>query len=427
MFVHKEKTVEPKPFFLRKKIFISIFSLAFFLVLLELTLRFVGYVYLSMRVSPAAEFLRLKEKGICTILCVGDSFTFGGDLPLEHSYPFQLEKILNSKNSDTVFSVVNAGVCEQNSAQLLKALPGKISFYRPDAVILLVGASNWFNFIGFNKNKSFFLRLKETLYGFRVYKIAKIIALNLEQRFLITRFKDKANPKFYKFLYYYSSFRPVIDPDRSVFFEEAEMRLQRVECLHQIGEKEKAADLFNKILKIDPNSDLFMYQTADFLMNMNRSLGIGEGLKYDPNLITDAFKERLENNPNVKDKRLNDYFLFFKSIQNSYRNEDIKKRLREDMEEIVGICKTNNIKLILQDYPFPYPLADGVLREIASKYSLPLVRNAEVFGNLLAKEKKEAYFLNDTHCTSLGYGVMAENISKLFFSKSFFQNNHIQN
>ncbi|MBL7197054.1 MAG: hypothetical protein ISS47_03030 [Candidatus Omnitrophica bacterium] len=413
----KQKTIT-----LKKKICVSIFSFIFFLILLEIILRVIGHFYLLGRIAPDQIYSRLrKEKGAHIILCVGDSFTFGGDLPFEFSYPFQLEKILSSSNPDKILTVINAGVCERNSAQVLRSLPKNIKYYHPDTVILLVGASNWFNFIGFNnKQKTFYSRLKDFLYDLRVFKMAKIMALNLEQRIIIMKFREKVTPKSYKFLCDYYSFRPVISPNIPIIKEMAENRLKRVDCLREIGEKEEALQLFKKIMKIDPNSDLFIYQISDFLEHVNRTMGFSEEeqKKYDPNLVMADFLKWIENNQ--KDKLLNEYFLFFQSIQKSYKNEEIKNRLREDLEEIVDICRKNNIKLIVQDYPFPYPMADIALRDIAAEHSLPLVRNSKVFSELLAKERKEAYFLTDTHCTPLGYQIMAENIYKVIFSENIF-------
>lgn len=404
----------------KKKIGISIFSLFFFLILLEVILRAVGNFYSLKRIAPDEVYSSLdKKEGAHTILCVGDSFTFGGDLPFDFSYPFQLKRMLNTVKSDRFFRVINGGICEQNSAQLLKALPKDIKYYKPDTVILLVGASNWFNFIGLNnKEKAFHAKLRDLLYDLRVVKMAKIMAFNLEQRFLIMKYKHKSSAKSYKFLYDYYSFRPVIDSNVPILKEMAEIRLKRVDCLREIGEDEKASQLFNEIMKVDPDSDLYMYQVADFLEHIHRTLGLTGGEKYDPALVSMFFQRKLENSREAKERMFMDYFLLFKSIQNSFKNEEIEKRLREDLDGIVDLCKKNNIKLIIQDYPFPYPLADLVIKDISVKHSLPLVRNSKVFGELLAKEKKEAYFLTDTHCTPLGYKVMAEDVYNVLLSEN---------
>lgn len=415
----KENHLKPKSASVKRKIFISISSLFIFLFLLELTLRFIGNIYLLTRVAPNGIFSAYKkEKDTRIIMCVGDSFTFGGDLPLEFSYPFQLERILSLSNSSKEFKVVNAGICEQNSAQLLQALPRNINFYHPDTIILLVGASNWFNFIGFNKDRTFYNKLKDAFFDLRIFKMAKIIALNLEQKILIMKYKQKTSPKFYRVLYKdFCSFRSVIESNRSVFKEEAEIKLGRVDCLRQIGENEKAEELFKKLFKADPNSDIFMYQIADFLENIHGHISDdGVEKRYEQDLVAAIFRKKLENNSEIKDKLLMDYFLLFKNIQDSYKNERIELRLRQDLEEIVSLCKKNNIKLIIQNYPFPYPMADIVLKDIATKYSIPFVRNNKVFSELLSKEKKEAYFLNDSHCTPLGYQVMAENIYNVLLS-----------
>lgn len=411
--------IKRKPVSLKKKILIFALSFVFFLILLEVSLRFAGHLYLLKRVACKDASLAFSaEKKMYVVLCAGDSFTFGGDLPFELSYPFQLERILRLKKPNSVFKVVNAGVCEQNSSQLLQSLPKNIKYYQPDAVILLVGASNWFNFVGFKKDNTFCRKIKDAFLGLRIYKMAKIIALNLEQKFFVMKFKQKTEPKFYKFLYDYSSFRSAVDPDKPVLDEAAERRLQRVDYFMQVGEKEKASKLFRKIFEIDSGSDLFLYQVKDFLEHINRTIGEREGKKYEPDLIKQVFQKKLENNR--QDKMFYDYLLFVQNIQKFYKNEEIEKRLREDIEGIVEVCRKNNVKLILQDYPSPYRRADAILRDIANKHSLPIVKNGEVFGELLKVGKTEAYFLNDSHCTPLGYRLMAENIYKAILYENIF-------
>lgn len=410
----KNADFKQKSISIKTKISITIFSFIFFIILLELILRIMGHVYVSMRVAPNEKLFELKkEKGMYVILCVGDSFTFGGDLPINQSYPFHLQKILSLNNLGKKFKVINAGLCDRNSTQVLQALPKNIKYYKPHMVILLVGQSNWFNFIGFNKKTNFYTELKDVLYDLRVYKMVKIITLNLEQRMLLIKF-DKHNPLLEESF----SINSITDPDMHILNQIAEARFDLIDYLYSIGENEKASGLFKKYFNIDRNSDLLVYQMTEFLEHVYDV--IGEDRKYDANLnlLVEDLQKKLENNPNLRNKLIMDYFLFFKNIQTSYQNKEIEKRLREDLMQIVNICKKNNIKVIIQDYPLPYPMADMALRDTATKHSLPLVRNSRVFSELLKKEGKWTYFLGDNHCTALGYRVMAENIYKEIVSQN---------
>ncbi len=71
------------------------------------------------------------------VVCLGDSLTFGlGASPAE-SYPVRLEETLRKQAA--LWSVVNAGIPGQNSADVVGRLPNLLARYRPDVVCLLVG------------------------------------------------------------------------------------------------------------------------------------------------------------------------------------------------------------------------------------------------------------------------------------------------
>lgn len=404
---------------IRNKICISIFSFIFFLILLEIILRIMGYIYFSKQVSSDGIFSRFKkEKGMYNILCLGDSFTFGGGVDAKDTYPSQLQRILDSNYAHKSIKVINGGYCEINSAQVLQRLPKNIRYYNPDAVILLVGASSRFNFIGFNKEKTIYSKLKDAIYNLRVYKMLKIVILNLKVRFLLRGLKRDVDREPSEVLDNRALLN-AINPNRHIFEDITDTNQDLVAYLNQIGENEKASELFERSLSVDPNSDLFLHQISQICEEIYEQTNYSSG-----SAVLATFQEKVKNNPDLKNDRLfMDYFLFFQNILRSYKEEEIDRRLREDLEEIVNMCREYNVKLILQDYPYPYPYADKALRDIAMKYSLPSVENSRVFGELLIKGKRETYFQDDTHCTPLGYRIMAENIYKLIVSEDIFPNN----
>ncbi len=175
------------------KVFISIFSLFLFFLLLELALRLIGsfYSFKKTNLSPLGENSVIKEeifkkdseytKNNYTILCVGDSFTFGGYWALKETYPYYLEKLLNSVGRGNNYRVINAGVCEYNSRQVLIRLPFLLEKYKPNMVIIMVGATERFNLAGYTL---FDRGLKSFIHNFRVYKMFKIISLNIKANIL---------------------------------------------------------------------------------------------------------------------------------------------------------------------------------------------------------------------------------------------------
>ena len=79
-----------------------------------------------------------------TILCVGDSHTYGAPLTEPQSYPSQLERSLRTRFGDSV-DVVNLGVPGMNSAMLANRIEGQIAHFDPDLVIAWTGANSLWN------------------------------------------------------------------------------------------------------------------------------------------------------------------------------------------------------------------------------------------------------------------------------------------
>jgi len=109
------------------------------LVVLELTLQAIGLFY-----SPS-ETAGPGEEGTVSILCVGDSHTFGLAVPPPCSYPNRLAAILNQGRDDKLYNVINMGVPGRNSAVLRTKLKRYVEQTTPSIVLILSGFNNSWN------------------------------------------------------------------------------------------------------------------------------------------------------------------------------------------------------------------------------------------------------------------------------------------
>ncbi len=83
------------------------------------------------------EYAPDKPEGVFRIVALGDSITFGQGVPLESTYPAQIEALLNEKASNPdKFQVFNAGVQGYNTLQEAVVLRQKILPLRPDLIVL---------------------------------------------------------------------------------------------------------------------------------------------------------------------------------------------------------------------------------------------------------------------------------------------------
>jgi hypothetical protein len=81
-----------------------------------------------------------------TVLCVGDSFTFGvGSTSSEHAYPQTLQRLLHESSGDQSWRVVNGGMQGQDSRDVLRRLGGQLAQHRPAFVCVMVGCNDWWN------------------------------------------------------------------------------------------------------------------------------------------------------------------------------------------------------------------------------------------------------------------------------------------
>ena len=125
----------------------GVIALALLLALLSVAamaegvLRLGEWLSLRSRGGDAAE-----GKGAVTILCVGDSWTFGlesGD-PSSKSYPARLQQKLDAVHGPGRFKVINRGKPGNTSHALANELPQMLEEFKPALVTLLVGATNFF-------------------------------------------------------------------------------------------------------------------------------------------------------------------------------------------------------------------------------------------------------------------------------------------
>ncbi len=113
-----------------KRLILSLFVL---FVTMEIGLQVASVVLPAFLVRSEDEHAQAYD---LTILCVGDSHTFGTPLPSQDVYPAQLKERLNAGRIDRRARVVNLGIPGQNSVMVANRLEGQINYYQPDLIIV---------------------------------------------------------------------------------------------------------------------------------------------------------------------------------------------------------------------------------------------------------------------------------------------------
>ncbi len=351
---------------------ISVASLFFFLFLLELGMRAFGAIFLSRDADLHTVHLWQKLAGkdgssLTTILCVGDSFTYGGRVDPQQTYPVLLSNKLNDPAAGRNYLVVNKGICESNSRIHAKKLPAWLDEYRPDMVIVLSGSANRFHPVLFrdieegNAQKIIRYLITEV----RVAKLFRILYLTAKSKLLFIDMDDE----------------------------------NRIKQFQKQNKFDLVVEYALRGIKNNPyNIDLLYHMTKAFDLQS----------RYSSEEIFRELDQIRQERPFLNKQA--DFMGYLDLYRDKQRYEaSVTDWLRGDLETIVTLCREKGTTLILQNYPVNYPLANDVLREIAEKHSLPFVDNLAVFETLTPREK---YIFDDDHCTMEGHAVMVDNIAQ---------------
>ena len=147
----------------------------FVLVLLEGSLWLVGFVVEAQREANNAR--ANPEPDAYRIMCLGDSITAGGK---GHSYPRQLEDVLNERAKTMRFSVVNMAIHGSDTSMTLENLPQDLDRYRPDMVVAMMGANDLAGALPVDD-----IPMAEREgggYTFKTYKLIRLLQHNLDGR-----------------------------------------------------------------------------------------------------------------------------------------------------------------------------------------------------------------------------------------------------
>lgn len=120
-----------------RKLGLAVLGLVLALALIEITLRVGGRVFVWRQARGNRMSLRADDTR--RVLCLGESTTAVGG---KHSYPRQLEAILNENSPEVEFAVVNRGVPGVDTDHILSELRQNLDTYRPHVVVTMMGIND---------------------------------------------------------------------------------------------------------------------------------------------------------------------------------------------------------------------------------------------------------------------------------------------
>ena len=318
-----------------------------------------------------------------TVLCLGDSFTFGSEL-------------LNSGGPGRPVSVLNGGIPGQNTAQILRHLEFNIEKAKPDLIVLLAGGANSWNLWGLDSGRfsrsEWLTRLAAAFNSIKVVKLTKLLYLGLDRKTF----------------------------DRShLYYEEAVSRKLQ-------GDDLRAIELFGKIAELEPGNGNNYLQVAEIYKRMNNWSAalawLEKGIKADPACRANylAAGEALLRLGRNEESRLYLAKVLPEEARPSARpprlslqDTTIISWIVADLARIAAVCRERGIPLILLNYP-PCPrsfFSHEIYDKAARNNSLPLADNYSAF--LEQMNKGRALIGSDVfgHPNAEGYGLMARTVA----------------
>ena len=108
-----------------------------------------------------------------TILCLGDSHTYGVFYTAAQAYPGQLQTLLDARAPGR-YRVLNLGLPGMNSSEIAVRLPAWLDQYRPYAVVVACGINNFWNRSDVDWPSGAWARWYTRLRLYRFYRLAAL-------------------------------------------------------------------------------------------------------------------------------------------------------------------------------------------------------------------------------------------------------------
>ncbi|GAB4420317.1 MAG: hypothetical protein OHK0056_30800 [Bacteriovoracaceae bacterium] len=374
------------------------------------------------------------------IIAIGDSFTNGGNVSVESSYPHQLFLELEKK-----YSVYNLGICEDTSKGVLIRLK---DFYskRPkkdNIVILLVGAADYF----FEEDEKFTTSYQNVLkYGgvpieefqgklektnnfisnLKTFKMIKFVlreVFNQHDESLIKNESEiescyQAQNKKVCLEAYLK--KKILNADSLDNINKTQFEILKLIKLNKKYSKNVESSIVEDLLTIsdihpkalailDLGYNIFAYSTKQSEISIQNNI--------IPRLEQNYFKEKAyidKMAPNELEKFAN-IFSSFKKVSNNI--DELSNRQFKNFTEIANLVQSNNGELILMTYPLQYEIVNQNVRKIAKERELKLVDLEMRFKEMMARGTPTEDLIGDwEHCTPLGYSVIAKELKPIIMT-----------
>nr|BDT29665.1 SGNH/GDSL hydrolase family protein [Bacteriovorax sp. HI3] len=379
------------------------------------------------------------------IITVGDSFTNGGNVEWEQSYPFRLFEKLDRR-----FPVSNMGICEDTTKgtymRLSHYFQNKKDLSRKTIVVVLVGAADMF----YDTGKEFESFYNEYMGGNHIS--SESISFKIEDR--LSLFSKLKTVKMTKFVFDWAQ-NKIFDDQQTTVKNALAERLQS--CFDSTGSVRREC-FIKHLSKIktafkDGYSKIFFKKLQDTIISVNLRDKDGSEERIVEDLLTaihvfprmlaapsvlynlasyttlqSHYSLELDIIPLVKhittDERdffheiekdhdqINKSSAMLKSIESwSAYGAEARRIQSQYHEKIINLVQKERGEIIFLTYPLDYKNINSAIMKLAQKENVHVVNVASVFNKLIQSGVPQDELIGDwEHCTPKGYDVIASSV-----------------
>ncbi|MFH2203227.1 MAG: tetratricopeptide repeat protein [Elusimicrobiota bacterium] len=368
-----------------------------------------------------------------TILCEGDSFTYGlgGE-----DYPGHLELALNRRAGRPLYRVINKGLPGMNTAVLADGLERRLERYRPDVLIVLAGEDNAWNTLGLEAadGGAFPHRADRLLLRSRVYKFVKMMALGLRRDGFSHDRTGEAHqqdgfPTRGRELYLRAQAleeRREYAPARRLYEEFAALNPEHpagwghaAGCLMKEGRLAEAVPVFERALRLEPRpeTEMIYFELGYALLRLGKEEQAvrrwREGQERFPgsSILRQALaRYRHKREPDNEEPRTGLRQFMARPAPGGAGEAletQVSKGLLRDVRRIAAIAERRGVRVLFASYP------DHVYPEVEAGAQEANARFVDLRGVFKSRFKSRAEYISedDCHPNTAGYRVIAETLA----------------
>lgn len=432
--------------------------LVIILVAVELGVRlFVfGYQRTALQTSTSPILAEMP-----TILCLGDSNTFGLGAKTQDSYPRQLEQLLLSRWPERRIQVINRGIPSFNSSQVLDRLPDFLEQTQPDFVLLMVGANDAWNFskvddatrqlIKIPLLTHLKIRLDRGLSYLQVYRLAKLVFVQRmrvqttelqvasrteQQKLAASGEQHAADPQPYLSLAWIALQERKLDQVVALASEAIRLAPESAAAYDLLGRAyrfkqnhEQSEAMMQRAIELDPTILRYRLLLAELYRDAGRielerearreafrlvpevtTLG-RLGLTYsDPEESRAAMRSVLEEAKEASQRDTAFWQPYETLIARGIQRDVAQQRLRANLKQIADDLLARNIRIGMLTYPNrPVDAAmNRAVRDVASRHPhIMLIDAAQALSDRFFDPSEALLSADRAHPNVSGYGLLA--------------------